>query len=270
MPGFQLLMKPCDRVLLYDGSLAGLYTCVHACIYGKQLPFAILPEAEPQCSLLPPCRIATDMEKATRVREAIRQKISTRALELCEHVFLSAMPSKEMAVLHFAILGFRMGAKTPNMLTHPQVAPLLAAEKHLLGEAHLLLGFVRFADQDGKLVAAIRPKNFVLPLLAPHFADRYAQETFLIVDRTYQVALAYCQGRSELVEAAEGLVTCPSEEEQYYRGLWKRFYQTIAIQERINHRCRRSHMPKRYWEHILEVQPGGEWGSRASEREHLV
>ena len=51
----------------------------------------------------------------------------------------------------------------------------MKAERHLRQEAHLLCGFVRFSDHQGKLLAAISPKNFVLPLMAPHFADRYSQ-----------------------------------------------------------------------------------------------
>ena len=37
-----------------------------------------------------------------------------------------------------------------------------------------------------------------------------------------------------------------------YRALWKRFYDTIAIEGRLNPRCRMSHMPRRYWENMTE------------------
>lgn len=254
MPGFQLLMHPVDTVYQYDGSLAGFYCCVHASVYEHELPIDIRSEAEGQQTLLFPRRVPFDRDKALRVREAIQRKISSRALELCEHVFLTHMEGKEIALLRFLLLGFREGWQVTGRLADPLVAPLLKAEKHLLGEAHLLSGFIRFADLDRKLVAAISPKNFVLPLLAPHFADRYSQETFLIHDRTHKVSLLYMSGHAELMDTENDLTLTHSDTERYYQALWKRFYDTIAVEGRENPRCRRTHMPKRYWENMVEMR----------------
>ena len=41
-------------------------------------------------------------------------------------------------------------------------------------------------------------------------------------------------------------------EESFYRALWKRYYDTIAVEGRENPRCRMSHMPKRYWSDMTE------------------
>ena len=46
----------------------------------------------------------------------------------------------------------------------------------------------------------------------------------------------------------------PDEAEARYRLLWKRFYDTIAIRERENPRCRMTNMPKRYWGTMTEFQ----------------
>ena len=40
-----------------------------------------------------------------------------------------------------------------------------------------------------------------------------------------------------------------------YRRLWRRFYDTIAIRERENPRCRMTNMPKRFWGTMTEFQP---------------
>ena len=254
MPGFQLLMEPRDIVYQYDGSLAGFYTCVHRCVYGKEWPVNIISQEERQMSLLPCEWVETDLEKAARVREAVGGKISSEALLLCEHVYLSCLAGKEMAMLRFLRMGFEVGRVINNCLTDPIVDTMLKAEKHLLGEAHLFLGFVRFADYQGKLISAIRPKNFVLPLLAPHFSDRYSQESFLIYDQTHRVALVYQNGRAEL-GTVQGEWPEFSKEEQFYQELWKQFYHAIGIKERENPRCRMTHMPKRYWENMVEMQP---------------
>lgn len=46
----------------------------------------------------------------------------------------------------------------------------------------------------------------------------------------------------------------PDETEASYRILWKRFYDTVAIKERYNPRCRMTNMPKRYWGTMTEFQ----------------
>ena len=44
------------------------------------------------------------------------------------------------------------------------------------------------------------------------------------------------------------------EEERAWRGLWRRFYDTIAIEGRENPRCRMTQMPKRFWGTMTEFQ----------------
>lgn len=64
-------------------------------------------------------------------------------------------------------------------------------------------------------------------------------------------------------------MAAPDDAEAAYRRLWKRFYDTIAIRERYNPRCRRTQMPMRYWNTMTEFQneqyfiPGGGTGTPA-------
>ncbi len=254
MPGFQLLMHETDTIYTYDGSLAGFYCCVHAAVYGKELPLDITSADDAQCTLMPPRFIDTDSDQALRVRHSIRDKISPRMLELCENVFLSCLPQKERALLLVLLRGYRQGGSVANDLANPLVNRLLKAERHTTHEAHLLSGFIRFADHQGTLIATISPKNFVLPLLAPHFADRYSQEAFLIYDNTHNAALFYQNGHFEIAQVEQASIPPPDEKELHYQALWRRFYNTIGIKERENPRCRMTHMPKRYWVNMVEMQ----------------
>lgn len=250
----RLLLTPCNLVYLYDGSLAGLYCCVYTAVYAGRMPFAIQAQADMEPSLMAEQDILTRPEQAAKVHKSISQKISPDALDLVETVFLSCMPEREMAILRFLLLGYQEGRKVDSMLAHPLVAPLLQAQRHLKSEQNKLTGFVRFSDYGGFLAATITPKNFILPFLAGHFARRYANEEFMIFDKTNKAALLYQNKRWKIV-AMDSIDFPPvSEEEARYRALWKRFYKTIAIQSRENPRCRMTHMPKRYWENMLEVQ----------------
>ena len=252
--GKKPLTCPADVVYLYDGSLPGFFCCVHESVYSGQLPAEIWPEKDFQPSLFGHKTIETDPEKAEKVRVSIPSKISPRAMEVVYKVFLTCLAQKEMALLRFLLLGYRVGSKAPWLFGHDDVKPVLDAEKHMMGETHLLKGFVRFSDYGGVLAATITPKNFVLPFLEEHFTQRYSQETFMIFDKTHKAALFYEKGESHIVPL-EGVDFPEADEtEAQYRALWKRFYNTIAIEERTNHKCRRTHMPKRYWENMLEVK----------------
>ncbi len=255
MPGGRPLARPSDVVFRYDGGLKGFYCCVYDSVYSGRVPAAIYAEGAEECqlSLLPEHAIVTDEGRARRVRDAIRAKISPRAAELVETVFLSCMLEKELPLLRFLLLGFERGSSAVNHMQHPDVAALLGAERHLIGEAHLLKGFVRFSDYDGRLMAVIRPKNFILPFIAAHFCERLSQEAFMIYDRTNRAALIYERGRAQIVPMETPPSLEADETEMLYRALWKQFYKTIAIKERENPRCRMTHMPKRYWAEMTEM-----------------
>ena len=254
MSGGKSLAEPRAVEYLYDGSLAGLYCCVYESVYEHEIPSGIHVEGESEPSFFIQRAIKTDPERAKRVRSSVRGKICVRALELIEGVFLSCLAEKELAILNFLLLGYREGAKTVSMMGHPVVSKLLKAERHMGGEVHLLKGFVRFSDYGGILASEITPKNYVLPFLAPHFAARYPEENFMIYDKTHKAALFCEKGRQRILPLEKVEFSEADETEKTYRAMWKQFYNTIAIAERENPRLRMSHMPKRYWENMLEVK----------------
>lgn len=155
----------------------------------------------------------------------------------------------------FLRLGYQRGADITRDLTDDRVHVLWKAVQHLGSEAHLLKGFLRFSDQQGVLVGEIEPKNRVLPLLRPHFCTRYSGEHFLIYDRTHRELLIHQPGRWAILPAEDFAPAPPGQEEVTYRRLWRRFYDTIAIRERENPRCRMTNMPKRFWGTMTEFQP---------------
>jgi len=197
--------------------------------------------------------VETDTEKARRVLESIPKKISGEAKCLIETVFLSCLAQKELLMLNFLLKGYSIGSRLLTQLGDPDVAPLLKAQRHLLGEAHLLKGFVRFADYDGALAGTITPKNFVLPFIEDHFTQRFSEENFMIFDKTHKAALVYQNRRSEIISVDKIEFPPVSEDEGRYQAMWKQFYNTVSIQARENPKCRMTHMPKRYWENMLEV-----------------
>jgi probable DNA metabolism protein len=145
-----------------------------------------------------------------------------------------------------------MGRKVMDFLTDDTVNTLTKAVRNLHREAHLLKGFTRFTLYDNVMVACISPKNKVLPILADHFADRYPDETFLIYDKTNQMALVHKPEGTLLTSMSDMTLPPIDDPEKAYRTLWKCFYQTIAIEARENPKCRMTLMPRRFWHNMTE------------------
>lgn len=76
----------------------------------------------------------------------------------------------------------------------------------------------------------------------------------MIHDKTHGMALVYKPYEYHIIPMEGFEMASPDGEEARYRALWQEFYDAIAIPGRYNPRCRMSHMPKRYWEHMTEFQ----------------
>lgn len=241
-----------DLIYHYDGSFAGLLSCVFESYAAREIPAEILGPGEHQATLFPGKEIPTDDGRAGRVQAAIPQQLGVDALTFVQHAFLTCLPRKELYILRFLRLGFRQGPAVLNMLTNDVVNTLQKAVTHLTKESHLLTGFLRFSAANNALTAVIEPKNYVLPLLAPHFCSRYPEERFLIHDRTHGMALIYQPHRHLIIPITDLELPEPDAEELAFRELWRLFYRTIGVEGRENPRLRQSHMPKRYWKYLTE------------------
>ena len=125
----------------------------------------------------------------------------------------------------------------------------LALTKMWPGWDHLK-GFVRFSELDGVLVGEMEPKNRVLPLLAPHFAARYSGERLALYDRTHHAIFLSDRGRWKLLPAEDFRMGPAGSGERACRAMWRRYYDTIAIEGRTNPKCQSTHLPKRY-RHVM-------------------
>lgn len=243
-------------IYYYDGSFDGLLCCVFESYDKKEVPMDIILPDAPQTMLLPTKEIVTDLEKASRVLLSIPKKMGTAALDFVRRAFLTCLDHKEWNILLFLRLGYSYGPQVMNMLADDVVNTLFKAVKHLDNESHLLKGFIRFSVFNSALVSKIEPKNFVLPLLAQHFRERYPEEQFLIYDKTHGMALVYRPYESTIIPIEDLQLPEPDAEEQSFRDLWQLFYNTIEVEGRHNPKCRMGHMPKRYWKYMTEFGGG--------------
>lgn len=243
-----------DVVYSYDGSFNGLMCCVFTGYSSKEIPSEIIAGEPEQLSLYGIKYIETIPEQYERIIASIPLRMGSNALDYIQKAFLTCEPQKDKLILEFMYLAYKYGKYTFGLLTNDTVYKLNKAVTHCTREAHLLQGFIRFSDIGNALSAVIEPKNAVIPLIAHHFIDRYRNENFLIYDKTHRMALVYADKEAQILTDIDFELPDPSEDELYFRNLWKAFYDSIAIKERFNPRCRMNLMPKRFWEHMTEMQ----------------
>ena len=61
------------------------------------------------------------------------------------------------------------------------------------------------------LGAVIHPKNYILPLLRPHFCGRFPEENFMIYDAVHQAVLLHEDHKTQLLELAAPLELPPPD-----------------------------------------------------------
>ncbi len=244
-------------IYYYDGTFDGLMCCIFESFKCREIPLFIEPMGEFQPTFYKIKYIQTVKEHADRVKVSISEKISTEAKEMVEEAFLTCLKEKELRILYFLRLGYKRGKAVCSMLTNDDVSALFKAITHMKNEAHLFLGFVRFSEYSGNLLSVIEPKNNILPLIAEHFCDRFSGENFMIFDKTHKTALVHQNGQAEFIRVENIELPPTQEEELLCQKLWKKFYDTIAIEGRFNPKCRQSHMPKRYWGNMTEFKQIG-------------
>ena len=242
-----------EMVYYYDGSFDGFLSCIFESYANKEVLTAIYCDEDAVPTLFDCRSIITDSAHALRVLRKL-VKVSPYATELVQKGFLTCMEDKELHLYQLIVKLLREGPSFLRNFSDGTLYPVACAVRHLEGEVHLLKGFVRFSELGGVLGSEIEPKNRVLPLLRSHFCGRFREDTFFIYDRTHKEALFYAGGKAIIRPLDEFRMAPPDEREAHYRLLWKRFYDTIAIKERENPRCRMTNMPKRYWNTMTEFQ----------------
>ena len=246
-------VRPVDLIYCYDGSLDGFLSCVFESFARREMPFAVWPPEGEQPSFCPARQVPTDPARAARVRRGV-QRLGGAAAETVAMGFLSGQPDKELTLLRYLHYAFSE-AGAAGGLGQPEVSAACALARNVGWELDKMRGFVRFEEHDGMLGAVIHPKNHLLPLLGRHFCSRMPEEAFLIYDAVHREALVHQQGQARILRLSAPLdLPRPSQKESDYQRLWKRFYDTLAIDQRRNERCRRTHCPKRFWADMTELR----------------
>lgn len=242
---------------VYDGTPEGLLTAVFQAYANHEDPEDIAQGAAFQPRLDQSVRtIETDAALAERVKRGLVRATGKAGFNAVLHASLSDDVQAGSVVYRFIRYAMRSNANRAAIgeIAHPAVAPLIALDRSVMNERHLMQQFLRFECLKGNIwFARCSPKASVIPLLMDWFSARFNDVPFMIYDEAHRIAGIYDGSGWQLVQT--DIVNLPEKagDEEMMQQAWKRFYDAVSIDARYHPELRRRFMPKRFWENLPEM-----------------
>jgi len=249
---------------IFDGSMEGLLTAVFEWFERKPGAVILQTPADYQPDLLSHnnLHVCTDNKKAERVWKALTAKIGrewTRKFYCC---YLSEQPKAQQHLFEFTIYIFLHPEAAHQNFGNKDVLAVSQIAHKVEREKHRMEAFVRFKSlQDGTYYAEVEPDFNVLPLIARHFRNRYADQPWVIYDCKRKYGIHYdCAQINEVKMLPEAQKDASPETLEYdgqetlYALLWKDYFKSTNIEARKNIRLHIQHVPRRYWRYLTEKE----------------
>lgn len=198
-------------------------------------------------------QVEPDLEKAEKVGRTIQRKMGEEAWEMTARAAACPDRRKADAIYRMIVLGLHLpdGKRVTGMLTNPHVRLLFELDRKVWHIAHRYMGFVRFRElENGVLFSEIHAEADVLPLIAPHFADRFPEENWMIHDRGRRKTAVHPSRQAwfllEEVDEESLARLQASEEEVLFSRLWRGFHRAVGIDSRLNKKAQMSFLPLKF------------------------
>lgn len=207
-------------------------------------------------------RVQTSMAEAEKVRNTIARELGQGILEAICFAACADSPQKGTAIYRtlvecLSVHGTLYKKKSLDNLKNPSVRRVTELYRSVWREYDHYLGFLRFQELPGKVLAALAaPRHDILLLFQDHFSNRYPRERWIIADRTRGTLLVHRPGvPCFVVGNARNIIAQISSSRDAggdYESLFTDFCQSISIQERENQRLQKQNLPLRYRADMVE------------------
>ncbi len=250
-----------EKIILFDGSWEGLMTVVFDVFDYKIEAISVDIVGNYQGGIFSTAHtVLSHPEKASRVRKGLLKKVGKQAYLDLYCSFLSERPAAYLLVLRTIAYYFGADGDASKNYSFDEVLQVRQLARTVMRERHRMKAFVRFKLlKDGLYLALVEPDFNVLPLIAKHFEQRYADQRWLIYDvkRSYGIYYDLQQATEIKFEQAEkpslGSIKLHLDEaEDKYDELWRRYFKSVNILERKNTKLHIQHVPTRYWKYLNE------------------
>ncbi len=256
----------------YDKTFEGLLCAVFDAFKFKKMPECLLSDDE-----LVPLLVSQSHQveyrnsKYERVYTALQKKLSPIALNQLLFTWLSQLPESDLIIFRYICKVFKANCSIETDFGDPDVLTVHDIAKKVNKEKHHIQQFVRFntiqnpaSDIDEKIYfAVIEPIYNALPLTTRFFKDRYADQKWAIYDEKRQYGYFYNLEKIEQISLndSDNLIVNNkinqdylTDDEKLFQTMWYRYCNALTIKERINPKLQRQNMPRRFWQHLPEMQ----------------
>ncbi|WP_438710155.1 TIGR03915 family putative DNA repair protein [Aquimarina muelleri] len=253
-------MNP-QTILIYDGSFDGFLSCVFFVYHHKITNPIIRKESETNNQLFTITEdIITDKNNALRVWKGLLLKTSRHQQQDFFKAFLSEIKGVENTLLSYIQNIFTKETSTGIDFSNKDILKISQVAKMVGREKHRMEAFVRFQlTKDAIYTATVEPDFNVLPLIIPHFKDRYADQKWIIYDIKRNYGIYYNLKTIETIAIDSFSKTkfkISSDlllpEEKDFQKLWSTYFNSVTIKSRKNNKLHKQHLPKRYWKYLIE------------------
>ena len=251
------------KIYLCEQSMNGIYSALYDAWKLSRheeagIAFKDTVEHELFCEYI---EVTESEKKSAAIDRLIRKHLGERAYWDIYHALLSEDAGRADAVFQVLLAARKLNdsRKIMDHLTEPAVEKVFELKRSVANEAHLFVEFIRFRElENGVMFSEITPKNRVLTCIGDHFSDRFPLENWMIYDKTHKEYLLHKAHTQWILMTGETvneeMTARITEQEREFGQLWKVFFETIAIEERMNPVCQRTHLPLRFREDMIEFQ----------------
>lgn len=165
-----------EWVFVYDRTWDGLLTAVFDAYVRRQFPVALLGEADTPPLFVEVHHVVSDVGKAGRVGGALQRKLSPAAMACLSGSLYAELPALDLHLFRYVCKALEAAGSIEANYADPDVRFVTDTYRKVLRERLRMMQFVRFQKTaDGTCFAMMEPDFDVLPLVEPHFADRFCR-----------------------------------------------------------------------------------------------
>ena len=246
----------------YDKTFEGLLTCLFDAYSHKTFPDKLIGENVPELMFATQIyEVPTQKNKSERVWKALENKLPKKICNMIMCVWLSELEGSDELLMRYMRKVFDSKSAVVLNFADPDILEMSKIALKVGREGEHVRQFIRFQKlADGSYFAPIAPKYNALPLAIAHLQDRFADQQWLVYDSKRRYGYYYdlkkvvevsLENDEHLIEGKldEHLI---DSDEKLFQELWKNYFKSLAIKERINPKLQRQHMPKRFWKYLTE------------------
>lgn len=251
-------------VFFYDKTFEGLLTAIFDAYSRKVFPDKLLVEGDIAPMFMEDSyTVITQEDKANRVWKGLESKLSKGACNMLTYVWLSEEEGSDDLMFRYIRKALDNKVSIETNFADSDVLQMSQLARKVSHEELYLKQFVRFQKAAHDIFfAPVFPRYNALPLAIGHFKDRFSDQKWVIYDMKRKYGYYY--DLNTMVEITldndEHLLggkldeKLMAEDEKLFQELWKGYFKSMTIKERINPKLHRQHMPKRFWKYLTEKQ----------------